>query len=102
MNSSNNLIVALLALWCYAHNSNINLANNATFLLILYALLNRSNQCAGNQPRPVPFAGGNNGGPSNGFNGQPPFGGPFPQNGFGQPGFSSTPFPNTGFGPTFF
>ena len=44
MNQSKNLIVALLALWCYAHNSNINLANNATMLLVLYALLTGGNR----------------------------------------------------------
>ena len=43
MNSSKNLIVALLALWCYAQNTNLNLANNASILLILYALLTRNN-----------------------------------------------------------
>ncbi len=43
MNSSKNLIVALLALWCYTQNTNINLANNASILLILYALLTRTN-----------------------------------------------------------
>lgn len=97
MNSSQNLIVALLALWCYANNSNINLANNATFLLILYALLNRNNQNnqCNNQQRPLPFPNGNSG---NGFNGQPPFGTPFNQNGFTQPNFG-TPFPQN---PTFF
>lgn len=96
MNSSNNLIVALLAVWCYAHNSNINLANNATFLLILYALLNRSNQnnLGNNQQRPLPFSNSNNG---NGFNAQP-FGTPFSPNGFAQPNFG-TPFPQN---PTFF
>ena len=97
MNSSQYLIVALLALCCYANNSNINLANNATFLLILYALLNRNNQNnqCNNQQRPLPFPNGNNG---NGFNGQPPFGTPFNQNGFAQPNFG-TPFPQN---PTFF
>lgn len=96
MNSSNNLIVALFAVWCYAHNSNINLANNATFLLILYALLNRSNQnnLGNNQQRPLPFSSSNNG---NGFNAQP-FGTPFSPNGFAQPNFG-TPFPQN---PTFF
>ena len=70
MNSSRNLIVALLALWCYAHNSNLNLANNATMLLILYALLTR---------------GGNpNGNIGNGPNQQSPFGMPM-MNG-GMPG----------------
>ncbi|MCQ2382767.1 MAG: hypothetical protein MJ060_02920 [Clostridia bacterium] len=43
MNSSKNLIGALLALWCYAQNTNLNLANNASILLILYALLTRNN-----------------------------------------------------------
>ena len=79
MNSSRNLIIALLALWCYAHNSNINLANNTTMLLILYALLNRGNlNCNGlngtiNSPRP---------------NMQTPFGMPMNNSGVG-----SAPFP---------
>ncbi len=54
MNSSNNLIIAMLALWCYAHNSNINLANNATFLLIIYALLTHNNRSNNLNPQP-PF-----------------------------------------------
>lgn len=41
MNSNRNLIVALIALWCYTRNCNINLANNTAILLILYALLSR-------------------------------------------------------------
>ncbi len=41
MNSNRNLIVALIALWCYTRNCNINLANNTSILLILYALLTR-------------------------------------------------------------
>lgn len=101
MNSSNNLIVALLALWCYAHNSSINLANNTTFLLTLYALLTYSNrhnnQGGGNPQRPLPFPNNNNGNvPGN----QPPFGVPF-NNAFAQPN-SGGPFPNNNFGPTFF
>lgn len=97
MNSSRNLIVALLALWCYAHNSNINLANNTTMLLILYVLLNRSNP-NGNQNfmtttrPPMPFPNVNNG---TGPNMQPPFVVPF-NNNFGQPVFG-TPFNNNGF-----
>lgn len=80
MNSSRNLIVALLALWCYAHNSNINLANNATMLLVLYALLNRG----GNNS----FNGNNLGA---GPNRQPQFGIPMNNNGTSPMPFSSTP-----------
>lgn len=101
MNSSQNLIVALLALWCYAHNSSINLANNTTFLLTLYALLtyrSRFNNQGNTPQRPLPFPNNNNG---NGPNGQPPFGAPFNQNAFAQPNFGG-PLPNNGFGPTFF
>ncbi len=40
--NNRNLIVALIALWCYTRNCNINLANNTAILLILYALLSRN------------------------------------------------------------
>lgn len=96
MNSSRNLIVALLALWCYAHNSNINLANNTTMLLILYVLLSRNN-VSGNQNiltptrPPMPFPNSNNG---NGPTMQPPFGAPFNNNSFAQPAFAM-PFNNS-------
>ena len=43
MNSNRNLIVALIALWCYTRKCNINLANNTAILLILYALLTSRN-----------------------------------------------------------
>ena len=70
MNSNRNLIVALLAIWCYTRNCNINLANNTAILLILYALLSRNNGAVLNnlpeafapaarpfrQPAPFPFA----------------------------------------------
>lgn len=49
MNSRSNLIVALIALWCYTRNCNINLANNTAILLILYALLSRGNNLLGSQ-----------------------------------------------------
>ena len=39
MSLSKNLIVALLGLGCYAHCNNINLANNTTVLLLILALL---------------------------------------------------------------
>ena len=47
--NNRNLIVALIALWCYTRNCNINLANNTAILLILYALLSRGNNVFGNQ-----------------------------------------------------
>ena len=53
MNSSKNLIVALLALWCYTQNTNINLANNASILLILYALLTRTSSNASTLGMPM-------------------------------------------------
>lgn len=45
--NNRNLIVALIALWCYTRNCNINLANNTAILLILYALLSRGNNIFG-------------------------------------------------------
>lgn len=76
MNSNRNLIVALIALWCYTRNCNINLANNTAILLILYALLSRGNSTYGSQllepfnHTPRPFRGTNAGVPFP-FNAQP-------------------------------
>ncbi len=43
MYTNRNLTLALMALWCYTRNCNINLANNSTILLIVYALLSHNN-----------------------------------------------------------
>lgn len=57
MFTNRNLIVALIALWCYARNCNINLANNTSIILILYALLSRGyiNTACGNGYTPRLF-----------------------------------------------
>ena len=93
MNSNRNLIVALIALWCYTRNCNINLANNTSILLILYALLTRGYlngeqiaQAYSRSPRLSPCA--NN---QQTFNPQTTFGAPFntPNNTFP---FGAQPF----------
>lgn len=90
MNSNRNLIVALIALWCYTRNCNINLANNTSILLILYALLTRGylngEQVYQTYSR-TPRLFGNN----NGLGNQASFGTPTNQSNFAFP-FNVQPF----------
>ena len=91
MNSNRNLIVALIALWCYTRNCNINLANNTSILLILYALLTRgylTREQVYETYAPRLFRN------TNTMNNQSTFGMPFSANNFATP-FNTQPFTNT-------